>query len=180
MGPDGAEPGAAPAAPAVGARRRRLGGPAGAAPAAPGAADGLSAALEASLAMAQAALAVRRRALDALLAEVAALRAENDLLAAGIADPGLGALRARLRQLEVRRGRGARPINQRGRYGRRGPLSACAPHNHALPWPPCTRAPGRGRGGARRTPGRGARAGRHRRGDLRDVGRLPGERLGEA
>jgi hypothetical protein len=69
-------------------------------PAAP--ADAMVGAFEVALAMAQEALAVRRAALDTLLAEVAALRRENDLLAASIVDPGLSALRERVRELEVR------------------------------------------------------------------------------
>jgi hypothetical protein len=56
--------------------------------------------LEASLVMAQCALAVKRGALAALLDEVAALRLENGLLAAAVADPAFGALRRRLQQLE--------------------------------------------------------------------------------
>jgi hypothetical protein len=61
----------------------------------------LGAALDASLAMAQAALSVRGAAIAALLDEVAALRSENDVIAASITDPGLSALRQRLQYLEV-------------------------------------------------------------------------------
>jgi hypothetical protein len=62
---------------------------------------GFAAGLEASLVMAQCALVVRREALDALLGEVAALRAENDVLAAAVTDPAFDGLRRRLKALEV-------------------------------------------------------------------------------
>lgn len=57
--------------------------------------------LEVALTMAQRALVVRREALNALLDELASLRAENELLVSAIADPSLGVLRERLHYLEA-------------------------------------------------------------------------------
>jgi len=64
--------------------------------------DHLVDSLEASLTMAQRALWVRRDVIATLLDEVAALKVENDLLAAAaVTDPSLAALRQRLHAVEA-------------------------------------------------------------------------------